>query len=170
MLPSAHRLALEDLGWASFQDLAMAFAEDFLDAPVTSYARSWDGGVDGEQIVFGPTRRSDQLTWAIQAKHTAQGGSLSAADLKTEYAKLAELVAEGFDAYLLVTNHSVTRQAFRTIRERVLAAGFKVCRVQGRHQLVRRIRSSPRLRMLAPRVYGIGDLSLVLDERLSSST
>lgn len=170
MLPSAHGLALEDLGWASFQDLAMAFAEDFLDAPVTSYARSWDGGVDGEQIVFGPTRRPDQLTWAIQAKHTAQGGSLSAADLKTEYAKLAELVAEGFDAYLLVTNHSVTRQAFRTIRERVLAAGFKVCRVQGRHQLVRRIRSSPRLRMLAPRLYGIGDLSLVLDERLAEQT
>ncbi|WP_295219264.1 hypothetical protein [uncultured Brevundimonas sp.] len=170
MLPSAHRLALEDLGWASFQDLAMAFAEDLLDAPVTSYARSWDGGVDGEQIVFGPALDTHQLRWAIQAKHTGQGGSLSAADLKTEYAKLVELVAEGFDAYLLITNHSVTRQAYRTIRERVLAAGFKICRIQGRHQLVRRIRSSPRLRMLAPRVYGIGDLSLILDERLAEQT
>lgn len=47
MLPSSSPLALEDLGWASFQDLAMAYAEDLFSGPVTTYAKSWDGGVDG---------------------------------------------------------------------------------------------------------------------------
>lgn len=170
MLPSASPLALEDLGWASFQDLAMAYAEDLLDAPVTTYAKSWDGGVDGEQVVFGPAAAPGRPTWAIQAKHTGQGGSLAAASLKTEYAKLAGLVEEGFDAYLLITNFSVTRQTFRAIQARVLEAGFKTFRIQGRHQLVRRIRTSPKLRMMAPRVYGIGDLSLILDERRAEQT
>lgn len=170
MLPPAAAFALEDLGWASFQDLAMAYAEDLLGAPVTTYARTWDGGVDGEQAVFGPKASGDGATWAIQAKHTGQGGPLAAADLKADYATLAALVAEGFNAYLLITNHSVSRLAYRAIRGQVLAAGFNTFRVQGRHQLVRRIRSSSRLRMMAPRVYGIGDLSLILDERVAEQT
>jgi len=170
MLPSASHLALEDLGWASFQDLAMAYAEDLFGSPVTTFAKVWDGGVDGEQDPFTFEANSTSRKWAIQAKHTTRPSPMSEASLATEFEKLPSLVAEGFDAYLIVTNHTVTRATARAIRSRVLAAGFQACHVHGRSMVVRRIRSSSRLRALAPRVYGVGDLSMILDERRAEQT
>ncbi len=165
MLPSASPLALEDLGWASFQDLAIAYAEDLFGNPVTTYAKTWDGGVDGEHGLLVLGDAPPGRVWAIQAKHTGRAGSLGEADLKAEFEKLPAVLAEGFDSYLLITNLSVSRHAMRAIKAKVLAAGFSACHVHGRDMLVQRIRRSPRLRVLAPRVYGIGDLSLILDER-----
>ncbi|WP_184717355.1 hypothetical protein [Caulobacter sp.] len=170
MLPAANHLALEELGWASFQDLAIAYAEDLFGAPVISYAKTWDGGVDGELASFTFQDAKSPWQWAIQAKHTTRQQSLTESSLAEDFTKLPALVAEGFDAYLLVTNHGVSRVALKAVRERVLAAGFKSCHVHGREQLVRRIRRSANLRVLAPRVYGIGDLSLILDGRRAEQT
>lgn len=170
MLPSAHHLALEDLGWASFQDLAIAYAEDLLEMPVITYAKVWDGGVDGESTMFTVDPATAGRKWAIQAKHTSRTASITEAMLEAELAKLPALVDQDFDAYLLVTNFSVTRLTASAIRRRVLAAGFKECQVHGRPMLVQRIRSSSKLRVLAPRVYGIGDLSLILDDRRAEQT
>lgn len=44
MLPSTSPLVIENFGWGSFQDLAMAFAEDLFGGPVTTYAETWQGG------------------------------------------------------------------------------------------------------------------------------
>lgn len=170
MLPSSSPLALEYLGWASFQDLAMAYAEDLFSGPVTTYAKTWDGGVDGEHGVLVLGSVIPGRAWAIQAKHTGRTASLSEADLKADFGKLPALLAEGFNAYLLITNFSVSRHAIKAIRAKVLAAGFASCHVHGRDMLVRQIRRSARLRVLAPRVYGIGDLSLILDERRAEQT
>lgn len=42
---------------------------------------------------------------------------------------------------------------------------FKRCRSFGVEQISQFIRESPRLRMLVPRVYGLGDLGQILDAR-----
>ena len=140
MLPSAHHLALEDLGWASFQDLAIAYAKDLLGMPVITYAKCVGRRRRRRRALCS---RSIQLprvgSGAIQAKHTSRTASITEAMLETELAKLPALVDQDFDAYLLVTNFSVTRLTASAIRRRVLAAGFKECQVHGRPMLVQRI-------------------------------
>jgi len=42
---------------------------------------------------------------------------------------------------------------------------LKHCRIYGVEQISQFIRESPRLRMLVPRVYGLGDLGQILDAR-----
>jgi hypothetical protein len=39
--------------------------------PVTTYAKVWDGGVDGEGPAFTVDPERAVRTWAIQAKHTS---------------------------------------------------------------------------------------------------
>jgi len=78
---------------------------------------------------------------------------------------MAALVQDGFGAYVLITNQTVARTTEVQLRRRARAAGFERFEVHGRDQVIRRIRSSPRLRALAPRLYGVGDLSQIFDER-----
>ncbi|OYW34711.1 MAG: hypothetical protein B7Y12_00570 [Rhizobiales bacterium 24-66-13] len=164
MLPSTSSVALEELGWSSFQDLALAYAEDFFDIPFVSFAKGKDGGSDGEQTIFTQAEQPSSRV-LVQAKHTSTLRALTVADFEPDLTKMAALIQEGFRSYILITNLSLTRNTEVQLRGRALEAGFERFEIHGRDQIIRRIRSSPRLRALAPRLYGVGDLSQILDER-----
>lgn len=56
------------------------------------------------------------------------------------------------------------------LRQKLHALGVKKPHILGKQYLVRAIRSSARLRALVPQVYGLGDLSAILDQRLLQQT
>jgi hypothetical protein len=68
--------------------------------------------------------------------------------------------------YFLFTNHSLTGMQDERIRKAFLAIpGIEHFAAYGRERISQMIRESSRLRMLVPRIYGLGDLSQILDER-----
>jgi hypothetical protein len=86
--------------------------------------------------------------------------------LEDELEKARALAAKGLAAdYVILTNHPVTGASELQIKAAFQAVGVGRCRVFGYDWIVRQIRSSPRLRMMAPRLYGLGDLSELLDAR-----
>ncbi len=69
-----------------------------------------------------------------------------------------------------MTNMSVDAPVAVTIKQRLHKLGVSHPHVFGREFLTRAIRTSTRLRALVPRIYGLGDLSLILDERRAEQT
>ncbi|WP_189440028.1 hypothetical protein [Rhodanobacter panaciterrae] len=72
--------------------------------------------------------------------------------------------------YYFITSMGVDAPVAAAIRKRLLAAGVSEAHVLGREWLTSEIKSSARLRALVPRVYGLGDLSAIVDERSASQT
>jgi hypothetical protein len=66
---------------------------------------------------------------------------------------------------VILTNYGVSGEAEAKIADAFERAGAARCRVFGREWLNTQIRERPRLRMMVPRVYGLGDLSHIIDER-----
>jgi hypothetical protein len=87
-----------------------------------------------------------------------------------EAEKFPRLHAQGFNTYLLVTNHSVSAETAKQLEGQARNAGFTRFEVHGRDQLECRIRKSAALRAMVPRLYGIGDLSQILDDRIIDQT
>lgn len=158
---------LHSLGWKSFQDLCIAVAEECLKRPVQKFLPSKDGGRDGAFV--GRWRGIDPMAGSstIQCKFTSLPHKpLTPALLKDELAKVARLAANGLaDDYVILSNHPVSGTAEIKISRAFRQAGAGHCRVFGKDWIVSQIRSSPRLRMMVPRLYGIGDLTHILDER-----
>jgi hypothetical protein len=70
------------------------------------------------------------------------------------------------DNYFLFTNMQLTGVSDEEICAMFEALpGLNYCRIYGVEQISQFVRESPRLRMLVPRVYGLGDLSQILDQR-----
>jgi hypothetical protein len=67
--------------------------------------------------------------------------------------------------YIIMTNAGVSGEADFEICNAFEQAGADKCRVFGRDWVVAQLLERPRLRMMVPRVYGIGDLSQILDDR-----
>ena len=103
----------------------------------------------------------------IQCKFTSfTNNGLTVSKLNGEFDKARALAVKGLAAdYIILTNHQVTGANEIKIKAAFEAAGVGRCRVFGYEWIVRQIRSSPRLRMMVPRLYGLGDLSELLDER-----
>jgi hypothetical protein len=160
-------LPLHLLGWKAFQDLAVAVAEECLRRPVQSFLPTNDAGRDGAFI--GRWEGDDPAAGesTIQCKFTSRpGANLVLSMLKEEIAKAGALAARRLATdYIILTNHPVTGASELQIRAAFEQAGVRRCRVFGYDWILRQIRASPRLRMLAPRVYGLGDLSDLLDAR-----
>ena len=86
--------------------------------------------------------------------------------LSEELEKAGRLATDGLaDVYLLLTNLGVSGETDKRVRAAFAAKGVRECLVLGREWLSQQILQSPRLRVLVPRVYGLGDLSQILDER-----
>lgn len=64
-----------------------------------------------------------------------------------------------------MTNARITGRSEAAIVEAFERAGATQCRVLGNDWLTLQIRERPRLRMMVPRLYGLGDLSQIIDER-----
>jgi len=103
----------------------------------------------------------------MQAKHfSGERRSLRLSDISGEVAKARKLVSRGLaDNYILMTNASVTGDTEADIRAAFLGVGVHHAETHGAQWIEQRILESPRLRALIPRLYGLGDLTQILDER-----
>lgn len=158
---------LHRLGWKAFQDLCVASAEECLRRPVQNFLPGNDAGRDGAFVGRwdGDDPAAGEST--IQCKFTSQTkNNLTVSKLNDELDKARLLAAKGLaNDYIILTNHQLTGANEIKIKAAFENAGVGRCRVFGYEWIVRQIRSSPRLRMMAPRLYGLGDLSELLDER-----
>lgn len=159
---------LDSLGWKAFQDVCAAILRESLGQTVQVYAGSRDGGRDATFVGTWNLQGAESISgaFAVQCKFRADRGSLSRADISTELPKIRRLAQAGLcDVYVLMTNASVTAVVEESISVEVRKHGPRTCVVLGREQLDQYLRDSPRLRALVPRVYGLGDLGEILDER-----
>ncbi|MGO6946998.1 MULTISPECIES: nSTAND3 domain-containing NTPase [Rhizobium] len=144
----------------------MTVAAECLGRPVQMFLPSKDGGRDG---AFVGTWRSDSGTGSstIQCKFTSLPHEhLSFPMLQDEIHKVENLVSQGLARdYIILTNHPVSGVAEAEIKARFEKAGVERCSIFGKDWIVGEIVKSSRLRMLVPRLYGLGDLSQILDDR-----
>jgi hypothetical protein len=161
---------LHTLGWKSFQDLCITVAGEILGQTVQGFLPSHDGGRDGAFYGKWKPQREESLSGSFTAQckfSTKRDKKLRLADVSDEILKAKRLVERGLaDNYLLMTNAGVSAEAEAEMREAFLnQAGMKRFLAFGGEWLSLKIRETPRLRMLVPRVYGLGDLSQILDHR-----
>ncbi|WP_367123110.1 hypothetical protein [Streptomyces phytohabitans] len=168
------RFALHTLGWRAFQDLCAAVLREVWGQSVQAFADSNDGGRDG--AFYGtwlpPTRPGSvhdipQGPFVLQCKHTKKAdATLAPSELDDEFDKVSALVKRGVcGTYVLLTNARVTGTSEEEIRRRLRAAGVAHPLVLDGQWLSDMIAAHRGLRMFVPRVYGLGDLSQILDER-----
>jgi hypothetical protein len=161
--------ALHTIGWQAFQDLATTIVEVDLGRIVTRVAKTKDQGRDG--FFYGvpdePVSAEDRRETTIQSKHfSAATNKLTVGSLTTELESVRALVASGrADGYVLVTNASLTETNRLEIVAALRNAGVTKPFVLGREWVVDKILEHPKIRALAPRVYGLGDLSWIESDK-----
>lgn len=163
-------LALHTIGWRAFQDLCSQVCEVVLNRPVEIFREAQDGGQDAVFLI--PSGSGAPPIGTIQCKHTSEASrALKAGDLSGEIENVEKLVKAGMtDTYVFMTNMSIDAPVAAAMRARLRALGVRKPHILGRQYIVRVIRSSARLRALVPQVYGLGDLTSIVDERLSEQS
>lgn len=159
---------LQSLGWKSFQDLCATIIGNVLGQTVQVFLPSRDGGRDGAfHGHWKPDGNGIAGSFTVQCKFSSKDTPLAIADLRDELAKAVHLARRGLATnYVLMTNLRISGVVESVLRERFLAIeGLENFLLFGREWITLKIRESPILRMLVPRVYGLGDLSQILDER-----
>lgn len=160
---------LHNLGWNSFQQLCLTITREILGQTVESFLDSNDGGRDGAFTGKWKAMGQENLTgsFVIQCKFTSKTNYvLQTSDLSDEFEKAKRLVAKDLcDSYLLMTNAGLSGARAEEIKALFQSAGVKHVATFGSTWISQQIRENKRLRMLVPRVYGLGDLSQILDER-----
>jgi hypothetical protein len=160
---------LHVLGWNDFQQLCLTIAREILGQTVESFLDTADGGRDGAFTGIWKSNGSEDLSgpFVIQCKSTSKiNYSLKPSDLEDEIEKARKLVKQGLcESYVLMTNAGLSGPNAGRIKARLKAAGVKHVRMFGSSWISQQIRENKRLRMMVPRVYGLGDLSEILDER-----
>lgn len=160
---------LHTLGWHSFQQLCHSILRENLGQTVESFLDVHDGGRDGAFCGVWNPDGSEALAgqFVVQCKFTNQPGkALRAPDVSDEMDKVKRLVAKGLcDVYVLMTNAGISGEADERIIEQLHAAGVTQLRIFHGSWIEQQIRESKNLRSMVPRVYGLGDLSQILDER-----
>lgn len=137
---------------------------------IETYFDSNDGGRDG--AFHGRWISSDGKefvgTFTAQCKFTSRRDEQSSSlNLSDEFKKAKRLAARGLaDKYVLFTNANLTGTHAETLKARFEEIeGIQEFSVYGKERISQIIHESPRLRLLVPRIYGLGDLSQILDER-----
>lgn len=160
---------LHNLGWNSFQQLCLTVTREILGQTVESFLDSSDGGRDGAFSGKWKPKGQEDLSGAfvIQCKFTSKlNYVLQLSDLSDEVEKAKRLVAVSLcDSYILMTNAGLTGTRAEEIKALFMGVGVKHVTTFGSTWVSDQIRENKRLRMLVPRVYGLGDLSQILDER-----
>jgi hypothetical protein len=160
---------LHDLGWRAFQQLCHTILRDVMNQTVVSFLDGNDGGRDGAFV--GTWTAGANQTFAgefvVQCKHTTRAGhNLTKSQLEDELLKAGNLARAGrCDVYVLMTNAGITGRSEAAINKALKAAGVKHVLLLGSPWINQTIRESPRVRRLVPRLYGLGDLTQILDER-----
>src|SRR4051812_23179481 len=162
---------LHTLGWHSFQQLCLTIAGEIIGQTVESFLNSNDAGMDGafagKWKPQGEVHENLSGQFVVQCKFTSKANySIHLSDVSMEQIKVRRLVEQGHcDSYVLMTNCEVSGKRANEIKDLFRSAGAKHVVVLGPTWICQQIRENKRLRMLVPRVYGLGDLSQILDER-----
>ena len=161
---------LHSLGWKAFQNLCGTIVAEIRGQNIQTFADSRDGGRDGAFRGEWVSKNGESCSgsFTMQCKFTAQANKhIKPSDLKDELEKAKRLAQKGLsDNYILFSNSKLTGENEETIRESFEnIPGVKRFCLYGCERISQIIRESPRLRRLVPRVYGLGDLSQILDER-----
>lgn len=157
---------LHQLGWFSFEQLCRTICRETWRQPIEVYSRGPDGGRDG--FLYGPWREGvGDSPGILQCKHTAVASShLALSDMKPELDKVKRHVRAGrCDVYVVMTNACVTGDSAAAITDAFRDAGVKKVLVLGYESLCELLTDQKPLRALVPRLYGLGDLTEILDER-----
>jgi energy-coupling factor transporter ATP-binding protein EcfA2 len=161
--------ALHTLGWNDFQRLCLTITREILGQTVESFLDSHDGGRDGAFLGTWNVAGGEKLSgsFVIQCKFTSKiNYVLRRSDLTDEVKKTKKLVEQGLcDSYVLMTNAGLSGVAEEWINALFKGAGVKYVAAFGSSWISQQILENKRLRMLVPRLYGLGDLSQILDER-----
>jgi hypothetical protein len=141
---------------------------------VHTFADSNDGGRDG--AFYGTWQQPpDPISvqdvpdgpFVLQCKHSKKADTtLTPSELSDEFDKVQALVERGLcGSYVLLTNARVSGTSEATIRQRLLDAGVAYPLILDGQWICDTIATRQRMRTFVPRVYGLGDLSQILDER-----
>lgn len=161
---------LHSLGWKAFQNLCATLISEVWGQTIQTFFDSRDGGRDGAFHGTWKAKNGEIFTGAFtaQCKFTAKADKLlKLSDLNDDIAKAKHLAAKGLaDNYLLLTNNRLTGENEEKIRKEFKKISkIKNFAIYGGERISQIIHESSRLRMLVPRIYGLGDLSQILDER-----
>jgi len=160
---------LHILGWHSFQQLCLTITREIFGQTVESFLDSSDAGKDGAFAGTWVPSEGEALSgrFVIQCKFTSKRDkSLSQSDLADDVEKARRLVQNGrCDCYILMTNAGLSGSAAEKVETLYKDAGVKQFRSFASTWICDQIRENKRLRMLVPRIYGLGDLGQILDER-----
>lgn len=164
-------LALHTIGWRAFQDLCSQVCEVTLGRAVEIFREAQDGGQDAVFLI--PSREDGApAIGTIQCKYSSDAGkALKLGDITPELAHVRELVAAGqAESYVFMTSMSVDAPVACKIRDKLRSLGVRKPHILGRQYLIRTIRGSARLRALVPQIYGLGDLTSIIDERIGEQS
>jgi conflict system STAND superfamily ATPase/restriction endonuclease len=157
------------LGWHSFQQLSLTILREILGQTVETFLDSNDGGRDGAFSGTWKIQKSESFKgkFVFQCKFTSKENySLKSSDIKDELIKAERLVKNNnCDCYILITNAGVSATLNQKIESSFKNIGVKQFAIYSSTWIVQQIKESKRLRTLVPRVYGLGDLSEIIDER-----
>lgn len=161
---------LHSLGWKAFQDLCVTILSEVLGQSVQTFFSSNDGGRDGafHGSWLATEAEAFEGSFTVQCKFTAkQNEQLKPSMLSDEVAKAKRLAERGLaNTYILMTNSHLKGTTEETLRDTFQAIpGITHFAAFGTEWIAQKIRESSRLRALVPRIYGLGDLSQILDER-----
>ncbi|MCP5348594.1 MAG: hypothetical protein H7A04_17215 [Pseudomonadales bacterium] len=160
---------LHHLGWHSFQQLCLTIAREILGQTVQSFLDTNDAGRDGAFAGSWTPVPGQHLSgqFVIQCKFSNKSSfRLTKSSIMEEVPKVQKLVADGrCDVYILMTNAGVTGRQEAEIKSEFSGVGVKHVLIYGSTWIEDHIKENTRLRMLVPRMYGLGDLSQILDER-----
>ncbi len=162
--------ALHSLGWKAFQSLCVSITAEVWGQTVTSFADTKDGGRDGAFQGIWSQKGCESFSgnFTVQAKFTAkENKSLTPSNLDEELEKANLLASKGLaTTYVLMTNAVLSGAIEAKVRKRFEEIeGLEFFAAYGPNRICQMIHENPKLRMLVPRVYGLGDLSQILDER-----
>jgi hypothetical protein len=157
------------LGWHSFQQLCLTISREILGQTVKSFLDTNDGGRDGAFTGTWDRHGAESITgeFVIQCKHTSKKDALFAlSQLTEELPKIEKLVNDKrCDCYVLLTNAGVSAKVEGEIVDKLKSLGVKYVSVYGSTWICDQIHENRKLRTSVPRLYGLGDLSQILDER-----
>lgn len=161
--------ALHTLGWKAFQDLCAQICQESFGRPAAVYREAQDGGQDAVLVLESKTGMAEVT---VQCKFSSKADQrLKLSDINTELSNVEGLVAAGRAfAYYFITSMGVDAPIAADIRSELFKKGVQEPHVLGREWIIGEIRKSAKLRALVPRVYGLGDLSMIVDERSASQT
>jgi hypothetical protein len=160
---------LHSLGWHSFQQLCLTITREIFGQTVESFLDSADAGKDGAFAGTWVPSKGEALSgrFVVQCKFTSKRDkTLSRSDLTDDLKKARKLVQNGrCDCYILMTNAGLSGSTDEDLETLFRGAGVKQFRSFASTWICQQITENKRLRMLVPRIYGLGDLSQILDER-----